>query len=169
MTRENYLIGSVSHGTMRHEDLIPCFVEVLEEHGNYQTHEMLVKEISYRMEKEDYYNSEQAEWDLDELFDALQEIAPPYYYFGSHPGDGADYGFWLCDDVAEMVKGSGGYVVEDYKTKLQLEHITPEFIREDGWPNSGHVEVLHINDHGNCTLYDYDCQNNVWAEIWAIV
>lgn len=27
--RTNFPIGSISHGTMRHEDLIPCFLDEL--------------------------------------------------------------------------------------------------------------------------------------------
>lgn len=34
----------------------------------------------------------------EDIFDMLNDIAPAGCYFGSHPGDGADFGFWWCED-----------------------------------------------------------------------
>lgn len=35
-------------------------------------------------------------WLLNEsLFNALNNLCPPFVYFGSHVGDGSDFGFWL--------------------------------------------------------------------------
>lgn len=106
--------GSVSHGTMREEDLIPTFCCRLEELAmeNYPlednvdvdsvNHLEKVKEIRGRIDESCeglYYGSEDAGYDLESLFDALDEYAPEGYYFGSHPGDSSDYGFWQCEEL----------------------------------------------------------------------
>jgi hypothetical protein len=102
-------MGSVSHGTMREEDLIPTFLEKLKELDPQRA--QTLKEECDKLELEQpagygqsYYteeSKEDASWVLIELFDALQECAPEDYYFGSHPGDGADYGFWQEGDEEE--------------------------------------------------------------------
>ena len=113
-----FSIGSVSSGTMRAEDLIPCFVDLLDEYkedlslslpvgatfGQTEAVKMqvaaidnLLAGIEQRMKDQDYYESEHCDWDLEELFEQLNAAAPDGCYFGAHPGDGADYGFWPCD------------------------------------------------------------------------
>jgi hypothetical protein len=141
-----YIIGSISHATMRAEDLIPVFVDTARELGS---EDPALDEIEARMEDEDYFDSEDAYWDLDTLFDILSELAPPYFYFGSHPGDGSDYGFWLSEDaLTDLFDGlrvsDTAKVPEDYEG-----------------------EVLHVNDHGNTSLYT--AHKGKLTEIWAIV
>lgn len=84
-------IGTISHGTMREADLIPAFASELERLAGRTA---LVVEA----ESLDDFESETASWILDELFDALHDEAPAGCYFGSHPGDGSDFGFWPIDD-----------------------------------------------------------------------
>jgi hypothetical protein len=98
-------IGTVSAGTMRSEDLIPAFTEVLDElrDPDNQFHAALVKESNglIKNDLEDaemLWNPDVLDWFRAKLSDALNEYAPPYSYFGSHPDFGADYGFWVDDD-----------------------------------------------------------------------
>jgi len=87
---------SISHGTLRTNDLIESFQEFLS-----------ACELPY-MEYDEWLNGDcpddqdQAlEWHdmyLNEyLIDILNTIAPAGYYFGAHVGDGSDFGFWECE------------------------------------------------------------------------
>ena len=148
-------LGSVSHGTMREEDLIPEFTWLLRDlakRAGRKDHVRLADEIDKRAEAEGYYESEEAGWDLNEsLFPALEEYAPPYAYFGASEGDGSDYGFWISSEVVDQVKESGGLVVGD----------TSEV------PKGYTGEVLHVNDHGNLELYA--ASRGRLTSIWGVV
>jgi hypothetical protein len=145
----NSNIGSVSTGTLRPEDLIPTFIsELRRQKPLARRHRRLVREINARMNAEDYFTLEDADFDLEELTEALNEYAPPGFYFGSHPGDGADFGYWLSESFAEDFDG------------LRVSD-TSEV------PTGFTGEVLHINDHGNLTLYSYSRGRR--REVWAIV
>lgn len=155
-------MGSISSCTMRREYLIPCFLDKLEElaKANSNTADLaFVAEVKARREEmckddefsfENYYDSDEADFDLDELFTSLDGYALPYFYFGSHPGDGADYGYWLTENFENDFEG---VKVSD------LSEVKPEHYGE---------EILYINDHGNTTLYACNDQGEL-TEIWAIV
>lgn len=140
----NASFGSISSGTMRAEDLIPCFYDMLKWLDTDKVHAKLLEEA----DNVEDYDSEEASEVLSDLFDALDGFAPAYGYFGAHPGDGSDYGFWLgeCfeDDFDGLKVNDTSDVPEDYVG-----------------------EVLHVNDHGNCTLYAAD--KGKLREVWAVV
>ena len=113
--------GSISSGTMRTEDLLDTLTSELEhqvqrnakawcsDQGRAQRDAYLAlaaeaNEIDYESEDCD---QEAAEETLASLFDALNEFAPPYAYFGAHPGDGL-FGFLRLGDRS----GSRGAPVE---------------------------------------------------------
>ncbi len=98
--RRKPTFGSISSGTMRNEDLIPDFLRELQYYAPRQA-ARLRKWYGYDNASFDF-TSEQADYLLESLFDALGDAANrvPYMYFGAHPGDGADYGFWLLEDLA---------------------------------------------------------------------
>jgi len=155
MTKKYYDIGSVTSCTMRTEDLIPAFVDELEwlirQNGGNPKGEKWkeLQAIKERMEKDNYYEGEDRDWDLDLLFDWLNEFAPPYFYFGANPGDGADFGFWVMEDIQEDFNG---IKVTD------LSEI----------PKRYRGEVLEVNDHGNMTLW-YCNSTGKLTEVWSIV
>jgi hypothetical protein len=45
-----------------------------------------------------WWSSEDAQFLLESLFDELDAHAPEGYYFGAHPGDGSDYGYWANEE-----------------------------------------------------------------------
>lgn len=93
--------GSISHGTMRPQDLIPVFLDALAECDPEAAQELRDEIPPAAFENDDNWF-----WDTDvcmfllneDLFDALNVVAPQGYYFGSHPGDGSDFGFWPIEE-----------------------------------------------------------------------
>lgn len=98
---DSYKNVSLSHATMREEDLIPCFADFLRDHFEYWPYYEPVNACDHLEVDENgcYVDYEEASWLLNEdLFNALNDIAPEGCYFGSHPGDGCDYGFWEIEE-----------------------------------------------------------------------
>lgn len=69
------MIGSISHGTLRPEDLCAVFFDTLKELDE-EAYEGVLDET------------------IEALHHALHDAAPAYTYFGAHEGDGSDFGFW---------------------------------------------------------------------------
>jgi len=143
---------------MRDCDLIPAFLDVLEE-LDASAAKTLEAEADFAplFDSEDDWETvcdehqEAASYLTEALFEALGALAPSYFYFGSHPGDGADYGFWF-DEESMQDAVRCGEVLGVADTSEVPEDYTGE--------------VYHVNDHGNATLYA--AQNGHLAEIWAI-
>ena len=151
---KSYPLGTVSSGTMQERDLIPCFLDELEwqvRQGKKRGYLREINRIRRAADKDvddSYFHSEDASFDLEYLFDALNDFAAPYFYFGAHPGDGADYGYWLYEG---MEYDFDGLKVSD------LSEVPKEY----------RGEVLCINDHGNMTLFVKNSRG--LKEIWSIV
>lgn len=138
--------GSISSGTLKSEDLIETFSEELLRLGN----------TDFEAEAKRWLDAEEEEREcngqdlVDDMITALDNLAPPYFYFGTLEGDGADFGFWLSRDSLEDFDG------------LKVSD-TSEV------PDNYTGEVLHINDHGNVTLYVASADKQTLREVWAIV
>lgn len=153
--REKYYpLGSISHATMRPEDLIPEFASTLKAMPNItREHRTLACQIVRDCTKRGYYDTEEAGFDLEALFDALDHYAGPFMYFGSHPGDGSDYGFWLCEEWEDLlVNNEEGIKVNDL-SEVPAHHI-------------GYIAV--VSDHGNVELYRRGRNHRLYEE-WSIV
>lgn len=160
MTKQITTFGSISSGTLLSKDLVPCFADELES---------ILKQIKLAKRNDNHvkllaeckaiddcplpvdWNSDEASEIVNELFVALTEYAPAYGYFGAHPGDGAVYGYWLSEGFPD--DGFDGLKVDDL----------------DEVPDHYAGEVLHINDHGNMTLYTKVKDKREVSEVWAIV
>lgn len=90
-------IGSISTGTLRPQDLASAFV-------NYALY--LGIDLPEGMENDveaivnDVFEHDAAEV-LVALGDLIDEALPTFLYFGTHEGDGADWGVWAVDWYSE--------------------------------------------------------------------
>ena len=151
-------IGTVSHGTMRAEDLIPTFACILERENPamLETIRAEYADTFAEMDSDDFdgfEDYETANWLLESLFDAMDVISPPYCYFGASEGDGADYGFWpSIDSLEDSARVSDGVIkVND----------------GDEWPIFGDDidYIMSVSDHGNVTLYDSRTRKEIWSVV----
>ena len=94
------ILGSVIHGTHRTQDLIPAFLDLLAIVDSASYSGYIVSPFgpvpAYAMEDDQagWWDSEEAHYLLESLFDDLDSASPDGYYFGAHPGDGSDFGYW---------------------------------------------------------------------------
>ena len=142
--------GSISEGTTREEDLIPAFCEELRylRHRSTELNRIIRESNTRKYWNDD--NQDNRSWDLNEcLFDMLNEHAPACAYFGSHPGDGSDYGFWISDMLEYEFDG------------LKVEDLSDI-------PQDYHGSILLINDHGNMSLYNRGMNGHLY-ERWSVV
>jgi hypothetical protein len=151
MTKATF--GTISHGTLRNEDLLIAFANELERLSSNGAIPPIVAEA--RGIAEQLVNGEDEEEAASEivndLCNYLDEYAPDYGYFGAHPGDGSDFGFWLSEDWQQQAKDDGVLFVND------LADI----------PEDYEGTICLVNDHGNATLMHGNADK---AEIiWSVV
>lgn len=192
-------VGSISHATMREEDLIPKFAGALLDQGKLlrPEHKALGERagVLYDRLESAVEAGEEAFWevvaerfpeatagDLEsgtsahlstameeavkewvglnvqepqelvvKLIDALDAYAPEGFYFGAHPGDGSDYGFWMHEDFLERC----------------AEDDIPVFDDSSEAPDDIQGPYVVISDHGNVSFYFAGRSETVTQ--WAVV
>ena len=146
-------LGSVSTGTLRTQDLLESFASAL--NGLYKVHPLVPQALDL-LSMDDWSDEQsyQASDITEEISDALNELCPPFVYFGLHPGDGADYGFWPdMDGLEEAMSNAKGHAC---CLKLPDDSIC---LPDDG-------VVVQVSDHGNVTVMDRESNYHV---IWSVV
>lgn len=139
----------ISEGTLRPEDLIPAYLDVLEGLRLSRDERRTVADIARDSEREGYYEDDDnlPGDDIENLANIIEAHCAPCCYFGAAEGDGACFGVWA-----------------------DLESLDRD-IREEGWretdpgrhvsPDGRYVRV--VSDHGNVSLY----RNG--REVWGVV
>lgn len=172
-TLQSARLGSISDGTLRTEDLLSTFISALEgmilinadiyalpENQSVrdrlnnligEAQDCFADDGTIAEDKQDIAE----ELVCEDLPDALSLFAPSYAYFGSHEGDGACIGWWAN--------------IEDAKESCEFVSSKSQDYPDDDFRG----EWLHVNDHGNCTLYvrrdKADGSGCIDAEVWSCV
>lgn len=94
--------GTVIQATLRTQDLIPAFLEAVSLYDPMAYAQLILMPFgpvpSYVYDDGDdseWWDGEDAIWLLEQLQDTLNDAGYEHgLYFGVHPGDGSDFGFW---------------------------------------------------------------------------
>ena len=147
-----FQLGSISTGTLRPEDLIPAFNNALTQihDGHYcDIDEMMNDEAGNAAEfGKQPSNDELQRRVVARLMDELQDACPPFVYFGTHEGDGADFGFWPDMDRLEE----------------EMRSTTSDFQADNCWTLADDGVIVNVSDHGNVTVMDME-RNVIWSVV----
>ena len=153
-----FQIGSISTGTLRTQDLIEAFNHALTDmhHGYWLDINELMSEGADQaaMFNKQPTDEQLQAWVLDRLMEELQAGCPPFVYFGTLPGDGADFGFW-----ADMER------IQETLTAATVGHtLTLPRTGEWEWQLEDEGVIVNTNDHGNVTVMDM-ARNVLWSVV----
>lgn len=172
--------GSISEGTLKPEDLIPAFAEALairleelekeqqtrnRSSGELQRAVEDLEQVELRLAAPDYFESGDADEDLQWLEELLEHYAPPGHWFGAHPGDGADFGFWPLDLLGEAEPAAVGNEDADRPELAAASPIASTPAATLPAFADTHVETWFERDRAHVALYDSQTQA-LLAEWW---
>lgn len=108
----SFVGASIIHSTLRSEDLLPAFFELLksfdpekaeEIKGKYPDIEKALKSLKDGESNISYFETEESTYLINEvLLNELNKFAPEGFYFGSNEGNTSDFGFWLDSETYEI-------------------------------------------------------------------
>lgn len=99
------IAGSVSCGTLRTQDLLPKFMACLLTNNPAAYDGVAMGPLYHGYVRAVQAGDNYPWWATQEAMELfiqvsqhLNEVAPEGHYFGAHPGDGSDFGFWPIED-----------------------------------------------------------------------
>jgi len=138
-----FQLGSISTGTLRTEDLLAAFHSTIAASGTSPA----LAEDGYIDGGEPYSAGEL----LEVYTEQLESLCPPFVYFGTLEGDGADFGFWADFDAVDE-----SCARKHHRCTHNPE--TGEIVLED------ESVIVQVNDHGNVTVMDME-RNVLWSVV----
>ncbi len=178
--RRTLSIGTISSGTLRPEDLIEAFLSELRPLRLSRQDRAAFRKLEREYEAIDP-DADPTDDDPDPaevLSDILGEIeviaesyVPDYCYLGATEGDGAEIGVWPVTEALEPTSHQGGYDGNIWRSANLPNENAEEMhsfrhLNGAGSPCT-FTHWLHVNDHGNATLYRRS--GRTWREVWAVV
>lgn len=133
----------VSTDTLRSEDLLVRYWQTAEQLAQLADRPALInpgtlaglQKLVGEDSSESDWNDQQAAELLEDLHEALSDVAPVGFYFGASEGDGACFGFWLGDDWTEALETLGldgddpaGWA--ELISRLERDGIDPENVED---------------------------------------
>ena len=132
-----FQLGSISTGTLKPADLMATYESTLE---------AMLSPTDFSIAIESIYRHDEDSDMVCAYEDALQALCPPFVYFGTHPGDGADFGFW-----------------PDIETIQEIVNIAEcDASQGISCPDDG--VIVQVSDHGNVTVMDME-RNVLWSVV----
>lgn len=126
------LNGTLISGTHRMCDLIPVMLAAIRDTAEYvQLHDRLPSVVTdpVASEWDDRWNDADVIYLYEELTDIMERYAPEGYYFGTHPGDGSDFGYWRDDSymlkvISESVKEDHPFILDKDQQLIHINTFT---------------------------------------------
>lgn len=111
---------SISHGTLRTQDLLSAFADELMRIDHPKYAKIIEEAVTESCEiNADYSrNIDYAQNLLEDMSMILESYAPDGHYFGAHEGDGSDFGYWPID--SEALDDAVNYVRYDIALEREL-------------------------------------------------